>query len=109
MPSQQSVLSLQDIITSYHLFCLFILYFLNEGQVEEIILEARLVSKDAPFYKKSDTHINGLSSFEVDMRQHIQIFSSKMVELHNMDDKAGDLVQELDFVSFPPGSVIAFK
>lgn len=79
------------------------------GQVEEIVLEARLFPRDGPTYQMSGSHINGLPNFVVDMREHIQIFGSKMVELHHMGDTGSDLVQELDFVSFPPGSVIAFK
>lgn len=79
------------------------------GQVEEIILEARLIQKGEEEYVKSKTHINGLTTFKVDMREHIQLFGSKMVELHHHDDNEREPIQELDFVSFPPGSIIAFK
>ncbi|XP_038048621.1 glycogen debranching enzyme-like [Patiria miniata] len=79
------------------------------GVVEEIILEARMVQKAEAPPPKSDTHINGLGHFTVDLQSNIQLYSSQMVELADHGSEKQSSVQEIDFINFPPGSVIAFK
>ncbi|XP_057317970.1 glycogen debranching enzyme-like isoform X1 [Microplitis mediator] len=86
-----------------------------EGVVEEIIFEARLTYKsdknESPFkfpdkHIKDDDYINGLKNYAVDIREHIQIPDSKIVE----KGESGDLkITQLNFVNFQPGSVIAIR
>lgn len=82
------------------------------GVVEEIILEARLFHKGQTAkstesdWAKDETYINGLKDFQLDIREHIQLYESDMVELTESGEKH---VQEVEFTSFPPGSVVAFR
>ncbi|KAG8039804.1 hypothetical protein G9C98_000533 [Cotesia typhae] len=86
-----------------------------EGIVKEIIFEARLVyqneGKNTPFkypdgHVKNSEYINGLENYVVDIREHIQISESKIVE----KTESGDLkITQLNFVNFQPGSVIAVR
>ncbi|CAN8004123.1 unnamed protein product, partial [Ixodes hexagonus] len=77
------------------------------GTIDEIIFEARClpVKNAAPFQKDKDL-ITGSTGFRLDIREHISLYESKMVEL---SDASEAHIQELDFCKFPPGSVIAFK
>uniref|UniRef100_A0A646QHN2 Glycogen debranching enzyme n=1 Tax=Hemiscolopendra marginata TaxID=943146 RepID=A0A646QHN2_9MYRI len=76
------------------------------GSVEEIILEARLIQKGNPSYSKDTQYINGLPEFHIDIREHIQLYESEMVELV---DSGESNAQQVDFTCFPPGSIIAFR
>lgn len=76
------------------------------GEVQEIILEARLVKKsseDTPFAKKSD-YINSLETHVLDARMNIQLEESKFCQLVNHSN-----TQEIQFNEFCPGSIIAFR
>ncbi|XP_071799399.1 glycogen debranching enzyme-like [Asterias amurensis] len=79
------------------------------GVVEEIILEACMIKRADNPPPKSETHINGLGHFSVDLQSHIQLYSSRMVELSDQGADGPSPVQEIDFINFPPGSVIAFR
>lgn len=57
-------------------------------------------------FKKDSKYINGLADYHLQLREHIKVYDSDMVELRDIEDKH---MQELDFVNFPPGSIIAFK
>ena len=77
------------------------------GEVEEIILEARLVKRvgETEFQPASDV-INGLESHSVDMRKHISPSQSKMCHLFK---HKGGSTQEVVFSDFCPGSIVIFK
>ncbi|CAH1775348.1 unnamed protein product [Owenia fusiformis] len=76
------------------------------GIVEEIIVEARTICKGASEFKKEVSYVNGVSNYGVTIQEHVKLYESDMVELKDPGD--GHL-QEIDFVNFPPGSVIAFR
>ncbi|XP_071505921.1 glycogen debranching enzyme-like [Diadema antillarum] len=79
------------------------------GSVEEIILEARLVPKGGASQPPSKTHITGLSNYRLEMQTHVTLLNSEVCELLEHGSQAQATVQEIDFINFPPGSVIAFK
>lgn len=77
------------------------------GQVQEIILEARLMKRGgvAEFQRAPDV-INGLEDHVVDMRKHVSLSESKMCHLSG---DGGGNTQEVVFNDFSPGSIIVFK
>ncbi|XP_032801915.2 glycogen debranching enzyme [Petromyzon marinus] len=80
------------------------------GKIEEIVLEARTITRKGHEFVKSNKFINGLLRYTVDITQHIQLKESEMVELSQAGSgKGGAYVQEIEFVTFPPGSVIVFR
>ncbi|XP_019631265.1 PREDICTED: glycogen debranching enzyme-like isoform X1 [Branchiostoma belcheri] len=79
------------------------------GVVEEIILEARLVQKSPDDFNQDGTFINGLNNYQLEMQEHIQLYGSAMVELSGGGEGRNSPVQEVDFINFPPGSIIAFR
>ena len=77
------------------------------GVIDEIILEARVAHKsDGTPYKRDGQFINGLTDHQLQLREHIKVYESEIVELKDIGEKH---LQEVEFVNFPPGSVIAFK
>ena len=70
-------------------------------------MEGRVVHKNSgnPF-KKDSNFLNGLPDYHLQLREHIKVYESDMVELRAIEDKE---LQEVDFINFPPGSVIAFR
>ena len=84
-------------------------YFLIPGQIDEIILEAKLCrKKDTNEFKKDEKFINGLKNYTLQMGEHLNVEKSKMVTFKD-DAPANPNLRELEFISFPPGSVIAFR
>ncbi|XP_035698387.1 glycogen debranching enzyme-like isoform X2 [Branchiostoma floridae] len=79
------------------------------GVVEEIILEARLVQKSPDEFNQDRTFINGLNNYQLEMQEHIQLYGSAMIELSGGGEGSNSPVQEVDFINFPPGSIIAFR
>lgn len=76
------------------------------GEVREVILEARLVQKapTSPDFDRQPGYINGLDSYELDMRAHVPLEDSHFCQLVNESS-----TQEVQFNEFCPGSIIAFR
>ncbi|KAM6918647.1 glycogen debranching enzyme [Xenentodon cancila] len=80
------------------------------GQIEEIVLEARTVERNAGSYKKDDKYINGMPEYTVEIKEHISLEESKVVKHSGVTSKGrSEFVQEIRFQKFTPGSVIAFR
>ncbi|XP_011307475.1 glycogen debranching enzyme isoform X1 [Fopius arisanus] len=84
-----------------------------EGVVEEIILEASLLYKDGttPFkfpdmHQKNAQYINGLGDYVINMREHIQVPDSRILQKVDSGDAK---ITQLNFVNFQPGSVVAIR
>ncbi|GFU16736.1 glycogen debranching enzyme [Nephila pilipes] len=83
-----------------------------QGTIEEIILEGGLEPVNhngttlGPSVYIDDTYINGLTDFKLNLREHIQIYESEMIESAGLSE---DGYNEIDFVHFPPGSVIVLR
>lgn len=43
------------------------------GKIEEVILEARTVERNAESYVKDERFINGMPNYTVEIREHIQV------------------------------------
>lgn len=80
------------------------------GKIEEIVLEARTVERDAGSYKKDEKYINGMPEYTVEIREHILIEESALVKQAGVTSKGrSEFVQEIQFQKLTPGSVIAFR
>lgn len=57
--------------------CLFVKHFLfilpSSGKIEEIVLEARTVEREARSYKKDEKYINGMPEYTVEIKEHIPV------------------------------------
>ncbi|KAG1659081.1 Glycogen debranching enzyme [Nymphon striatum] len=77
------------------------------GKVEEVILEVQLNEEhDSATTNDSKKFLVGLSNFKLRMKEHIKLNESEMVMTKSSSDS---LTTEIEFVNFPPGSVIAIK
>lgn len=47
--------------------------FLCVGKIEEVVLEARTVGREAGSYKKDGGYINGLPEYTVEIKEHIPV------------------------------------
>ncbi|XP_039208206.1 glycogen debranching enzyme isoform X2 [Crotalus tigris] len=80
------------------------------GKIEEVVLEARTVERNADPYKKDDHTINGLPDYTVELREHIQLTESKIIKQASVATKGpNEFVQEIEFEKLTPGSVIIFR
>ncbi|XP_024124713.1 glycogen debranching enzyme isoform X1 [Oryzias melastigma] len=80
------------------------------GQIEEIILEARTVERNAGNYKKDEKYINGMLEYTVEIKEHIPISQSMLVKHSGVTSKGrSEFVQEIQFQKLTPGSVISFR
>ncbi|XP_037537913.1 glycogen debranching enzyme [Nematolebias whitei] len=80
------------------------------GKLEEIVLEARTVQRDAGSYKRDDNYINGMSEYTVELKEHIKIEESMVMKHAGATSKGrSEFVQEIQFQKLTPGSVIAFR
>ncbi|GIY67804.1 glycogen debranching enzyme [Caerostris darwini] len=83
-----------------------------QGTIEEIVLEGGLEPIDhsgttlGPSVYIDDTFINGLKDFKLNIKEHIQIYESEMIENAGLSE---DGYNEIDFIHFPPGSVIVLR
>lgn len=82
------------------------------GTIEEIILEGGLepidhsgVTLGKPF-EKDDVYINGLTNFKLNLREKLNVYESEMIESAGVSP---DGYNEIDFIHFPPGSVIVLR
>lgn len=46
---------------------------LSSGKIEEVVLEARTVARDAGSYKKDERYINGMPEYTVEIKEHIPV------------------------------------
>ncbi|XP_038574852.1 glycogen debranching enzyme isoform X2 [Micropterus salmoides] len=80
------------------------------GKIEEVVLEARTVARDAGSYKKDDKYINGMPEYTVEIKEHIPLQESTVVKQAGVTSKGrSEFVQEITFQKLTPGSVIAFR
>lgn len=57
-------------------------------------------------YVKSENYINGYSEYVVNVKEHIQVSDSSIVQKAESGDPK---ITQLNFVNFQPGSVIAVR
>uniref|UniRef100_A0A3Q3IKW1 Glycogen debranching enzyme n=1 Tax=Monopterus albus TaxID=43700 RepID=A0A3Q3IKW1_MONAL len=80
------------------------------GKIEEVVLEARTVERNAGGYKKDDNYINGMPEYTVEIKEHIPLQESTVVKQAGVTSKGrSEFVQEITFQKLTPGSVIAFR
>ncbi|CAK9302640.1 unnamed protein product [Gordionus sp. m RMFG-2023] len=80
------------------------------GIVEEIILEANLeyCPQGKGEFKQDSKYMNGLADYKLNLRTNIQFYGSEMIEYQETGQSTA-AIQDIDFVKFYPGSVIAFR
>lgn len=77
------------------------------GIVDEVIFEAHLVSENPSMkFVKDAKYINGLLNYRLEVRRHLHLHESKLVALHQGSSSSH---QEIDFINFLPGCVVAFR
>lgn len=79
------------------------------GVIEEVIFEARTVHVGPDNMlpeERNAEYITGLTDYRLEIREHLSLVESKMVDL---SDESEPHLQVLDFATFTPGSVIAFR
>ncbi|XP_044288195.1 glycogen debranching enzyme isoform X1 [Varanus komodoensis] len=80
------------------------------GKIEEVVLEARTVERNAGPYNKDEHSINGLPDYTVELREHIQLNESRIIKQASIATKGpNEFVQEIEFEKLTPGSVIIFR
>uniref|UniRef100_A0A8D0HPX6 Amylo-alpha-1, 6-glucosidase, 4-alpha-glucanotransferase n=1 Tax=Sphenodon punctatus TaxID=8508 RepID=A0A8D0HPX6_SPHPU len=80
------------------------------GKIEEVVLEARTIERDAGPYIKDERSINGLPDYTVEIREHIQLKESRIIKQAGIATKGpNEFVQEIEFEKLTPGSVIIFR
>ncbi|XP_023190606.1 glycogen debranching enzyme isoform X1 [Xiphophorus maculatus] len=80
------------------------------GKIEEIVLEARTVEREARSYKKDEKYINGMPEYTVEIKEHIPMEESAVVKHAGVTSKGrSEFVQEIQFQKLTPGSIIAFR
>jgi glycogen debranching enzyme len=57
-------------------------------------------------FSKNPNFINGLTDYEVEVREHLQVSNSNFLEY----GESGDInITQLNFVNFQPGSIVAIR
>nr|XP_057917611.1 glycogen debranching enzyme isoform X2 [Doryrhamphus excisus] len=80
------------------------------GTIEEVVLEARMVERHCGSYTKDDKYINGMPEYTVQIKEHIPLQESTVVDQAGVTSKGiSEFVQEITFKRLTPGSVIAFR
>ncbi|XP_061654774.1 glycogen debranching enzyme isoform X1 [Phyllopteryx taeniolatus] len=80
------------------------------GKIEEVVLEARTVDRHSGSFKKDDNYINGMPEYSVEIKEHIPLQESAVVNQAGVTSKGrSEFVQEISFKRLTPGSVIAFR
>lgn len=57
-------------------------------------------------FEKDDNYINGVKEYLVEIKEHISVIDSEMLELV---DSGSANVTQLNFKNFKPGSVVAIR
>ena len=52
---------------------------LSVGKIEEVVLEARTVERQAGSYKMDDSYINGMPEYTVEIKEHIPVNISMVI------------------------------
>ncbi|XP_054622579.1 glycogen debranching enzyme isoform X2 [Dunckerocampus dactyliophorus] len=80
------------------------------GTIEEVVLEARTVERHCGSYTKDDKYINGMPEYTVQIKEHIPLQESTVVNQAGVTSKGrSEFVQEITFKRLTPGSVISFR
>ncbi|KAM9718545.1 glycogen debranching enzyme isoform 2-T2 [Menidia menidia] len=80
------------------------------GKIEEVVLEARTVTREAGSYQKDEKFINGMPEYTVEIKEHIPLEESTLVKHAGVTSKdRSEFVQEIHFQKLTPGSTIAFR
>lgn len=75
-----------------------------QGRLSEVIVEAQVVVDTTKVFVPSEKHICGLDNVQLTIHENIDISESQMISVQLQDNS-----QAIEFVRFPPGSVIAFR
>ncbi|KAI7792667.1 putative glycogen debranching enzyme-like, partial [Triplophysa rosa] len=80
------------------------------GHIEEVVLEARTVERNAESFVQEEKFINGIQKYTVEIRQHLQLKDSGIVRCGMATTKGrNEFVEEILFEKLTPGSVIVFR
>ncbi|XP_051552871.1 glycogen debranching enzyme-like isoform X1 [Myxocyprinus asiaticus] len=80
------------------------------GKIEEVVLEARTIERQAGSYRKDERSINGMPEYTVEIKEHIQLKDSTVVRQAGVTSRGrSEYVQEIVFEQLTPGSVIVFR
>ncbi|XP_012265578.2 glycogen debranching enzyme isoform X2 [Athalia rosae] len=87
-----------------------------EGVIDEIVLEASLTHNSirngkSPFHQpeefsRDEDIINGLAEYSLDIKEHVQICNSTILEKVDSGDPK---ITQLNFVNFQPGSIVVIR
>lgn len=74
------------------------------GEIKEIVFEAKFSETEGFKYEKNPNFINGLPNYYLDIKEKLETSASESIKVRKQGDSS-----EVDFHSFPPGSVVVFK
>jgi len=83
-----------------------LLCYVRAGLIDEIIFEGRVTCTNSDEFKLDDKFINGLAGYTTTISEKIKLADSKMIKLR---PSASTEKQIIEFVDFPPSSVIALR
>lgn len=57
-------------------------------------------------YRRDENFVNGLTDYELDIKEHVQVCDSTIVEKVDSGDPK---ITQLNFINFQPGSIVAIR